>query len=91
MNCKPPPPQDTTWLPIPLFCPPPFYTLTPLENKNAFVPDCGVHYLWFAFVCFLIRSPPLLQPSSIHTAWCHKQQAGSPYPDDSIVGRKWVL
>ena len=20
--------------------------------------DCGVHYLWFAFVCFLIRSPP---------------------------------
>ena len=26
------------------------------------MPDCGVHYLWFAFVCFLIRShpPPLL-------------------------------
>ena len=22
------------------------------------MPDCGVHYLWFAFVCFLIRSPP---------------------------------
>ena len=21
-------------------------------------PDCGVHYLWFAFVCFLIRSHP---------------------------------
>ena len=20
--------------------------------------DCGVHYLWFAFVCFLIRPPP---------------------------------
>ena len=25
--------------------PPPFY-----------MPDCGVHYLWFAFVCFLIAS-----------------------------------
>ena len=25
------------------------------------MPDCGVHYLWFAFVCFLIRSHP---PSS---------------------------
>ena len=24
------------------------------------MPDCGVHYLWFAFVCFLIRSPPPL-------------------------------
>ena len=22
------------------------------------MPDCGVHYLWFAFVCILIRSPP---------------------------------
>ena len=21
-------------------------------------PSCGVHYLWFAFVCFLIRSHP---------------------------------
>ena len=29
------------------------------------VPDCGVHYLWFAFVCFLIRShiPPPRTPS----------------------------
>ena len=26
--------------------------------KDALMPDCGVHYLWFAFVCFLIRSPP---------------------------------
>ena len=27
------------------------------------MPDCGVHYLWFAFVCFLIRShPPKTQP-----------------------------
>ena len=25
------------------------------------MPDCGVHYLWFAFVCFLIRSHPPLQ------------------------------
>ena len=33
-------------------------------------PCCGVHYLWFAFVCFLIRShPPLLwvgaQPTAV--------------------------
>ena len=30
------------------------------------MPDCGVHYLWFAFVCFVIRSPPPppLNPSS---------------------------
>ena len=26
------------------------------------MPDCGVHYLWFAFVCFLIRSHPPLDP-----------------------------
>ena len=27
------------------------------------MPDCGVHYLWFAFVCFLIRShPPTYTP-----------------------------
>ena len=27
------------------------------------MPDCGVHYLWFAFVCFLIRShPPIVVP-----------------------------
>ena len=24
----------------------------------ALMPDCGVHYLWFAFACFLIRSHP---------------------------------
>ena len=29
-----------------------------IENKDALMPSCGVHYLWFAFVCFLIRSPP---------------------------------
>ena len=23
-----------------------------IENKDALMPDCGVHYLWFAFVCF---------------------------------------
>ena len=29
------------------------------------MPDCGVHYLWFAFVCFLIRShPPFQTPQS---------------------------
>ena len=37
--------------------PPPYYHI---ENKDALMPDCGVHYLWFAFVCFLIRSPPRL-------------------------------
>ena len=26
------------------------------------MPDCGVHYLWFAFVCFSIRSPPPTPP-----------------------------
>ena len=31
-----------------------------MENKDALMPDCGVHYLWFAFVCFLIRSHPPL-------------------------------
>ena len=36
---------------------PPNQTLG-IENKDALMPDCGVHYLWFAFVCFLIRSPP---------------------------------
>ena len=30
---------------------------------DALMPDCGVHYLWFAFVCFLIRShPPMFGP-----------------------------
>ena len=28
------------------------------------MPDCGVHYLWFAFVCILIRSPPPPQSSN---------------------------
>ena len=33
------------------------------------MPDCGVHYLWFAFVCFLIRSPPpFWAPSPTPTA-----------------------
>jgi hypothetical protein len=30
---------------------PPNQTLG-IENKDALMPDCGVHYLWFAFVCF---------------------------------------
>ena len=30
---------------------------TPQES-SPLMPDCGVHYLWFAFVYFLIRSPP---------------------------------
>ena len=28
------------------------------------MPDCGVHYLWFALVCFLIRSHPPSPPSN---------------------------
>ena len=27
-------------------------------------PFCGVHYLWFAFACYLIRSPPPPPPPS---------------------------
>ena len=30
----------------------------PPPGHDALMPDCGVHYLWFAFVCFLMRSPP---------------------------------
>ena len=37
------------------------------------MPDCGVHYLWFALVCFLIRSQPPPPPnatcSSLQEAW----------------------
>ena len=29
-----------------------------IEHTDALMPDCGVHYLWFAFVCLLIRSHP---------------------------------
>ena len=38
-------------------------------------PDCGVHYLWFAFVCFLIRSHPPIAPAptsastQVETTW----------------------
>ena len=35
-----------------------------------FMPDCGVHYLWFAFVCFLIRSHPPGVFSSRQAAGC---------------------
>ena len=35
------------------------------------MPDCGVHYLWFAFVCFLIRSPPPPPPPSRRTTRGH--------------------
>ena len=30
-----------------------------IENKDALMRGCGVHYLWFAFVCFLIRPYPV--------------------------------
>ena len=42
------------------------------------MPDCGVHYLWFAFVCFLIRSHP---PSWGHFYWggvAYKSEETSP-------------
>ena len=29
------------------------------------MPDCGVHYLWFAFVCFLIRSHPPVESNAL--------------------------
>ena len=37
-----------TWDPSPAPSPP----------TQGLMPYCGVHYLWFAFVCFLVRSPP---------------------------------
>ena len=39
----------------------------PPHRQDALMPECGVHYLWFAFVCFLIRShtPPSAGNSSI--------------------------
>ena len=30
-----------------------------IENEDALLPYCGVHYLWFAFVCFLNYLTPL--------------------------------
>ena len=51
----------------------------PPPSPAALMPDCGVHYLWFAFVCFLIRSRP---PSPAQTqAW--------PYP--LAIQRKFVV
>ena len=41
-----------------------------IENKDALMPDSGVHYLWFAFVCFLIRSHPPGVFSSRQAAGC---------------------
>ena len=35
------------------------------------MPYCGVHYLWFAFVCFLIRSHPHTHPWQ-HVCGCAK-------------------
>ena len=45
---------------VPGACPPPPPQLHRfgIENTDALMPGCGVHYLWFAFVCFLIRSHP---------------------------------
>ena len=44
------------------------------------MPDCGVHYLWFAFVCFLIRSPPPPPPQPIPPAHrpLHRSSRTSP-------------
>ena len=43
--------------------------LPPPPAQDALMPDCGVHYLWFAFVCFLIRS----HPPPLKTPWGPKQ------------------
>ena len=37
----------------------------PPPPPRALMPDCGVHYLWFAFVCFLIRSPHPPPPEAL--------------------------
>ena len=46
----------------------------PPNTQDALMPDCGVHYLWFAFVCFFIRShPPRRQVALFGHAgnvWC---------------------
>ena len=50
--------------PVPLLekCPLEWFAIATPPPLPA-VLDCGVHYLWFAFVCFLIRShPPLFFP-----------------------------
>ena len=48
------------WLDVDPEPPPPLRSNKDKLNKDARMPDCGVHYLWFAFVCFSIRShtPP---------------------------------
>ena len=46
------------------------------------MPDCGVHYLWFAFVCFLIRSHP---PKSTIEICAHRNaQCRPPAPNVSV-------
>ena len=47
-----------------------------IENKDALMPDCGVHYLWFAFVCFLITSPPPRPGDSSRPPWSHQSPCG---------------
>ena len=40
------------------------------------MPDCGVHYLWFAFVCFLMRSPPPPPPKISPAELFHRSELG---------------
>ena len=57
--------------------------------------DCGLHYLWFAFVCFLIRSPPPPFTKSDGPAhWASNWEALGfraivSLPDESRIG-SWV-
>ena len=60
------------WILVPGMCTrpsPALYPPPPLHDF-ALMPDCGVHYLWFAFVCFLIRSHPPGVFSSRQAAGC---------------------
>ena len=56
------------------------------------MPDCGVHYLWFAFVCFLIRSPsppPQQTPHGLGVCiWTHlvNGTGNSPSPGQLTPG-----
>ena len=45
------------------------------------MPDCGVHYLWFAFVCFLSMS---------HPGYCLVGKIPHPPPGGGIGMGGWV-
>ena len=45
---------------------------------------CGVHYLWFAFVCFFIRSPPPPPPVRIR-CWCPRPPPKRDFPSRALL------